>query len=266
MDGGGGGDRPQHVDGALVHQGFDRRQVGGAQAMFAHHVLQGVGRRVGVAARGVVFERGLGQGPALAQAVEQPAGVGVAGHAGGQALRALEDALRAGEAVLRQVGRRDARGGGVRGVQLLGVRGIAQELPQAGRLRARRAQGMQHLRGVEPQQMADRDGGGQGADRGGGMEDPVVRTAEEFADADAGLIAGHRRGQQVAAAAAKRLRDRQRRREYHRRGWNTAPLCTSSCSTTWQAAALTMAANSGVVPVRVTRFWEGPSAGPMAAA
>ncbi|CFN67959.1 Uncharacterised protein [Bordetella pertussis] len=43
-------------------------------------------------------------------------------------------------------------------------------------------------------------------------------------------------------------------------------MCTSSCSTTWQAAALTMAANSGVVPVRVTRFWEGPSAGPMAAA
>ena len=35
-------------------------------------------------------------------------------------------------------------------------------------------------------------------------------------------------------------------------GWNTEPLCTSSCSTTWAEAALTIAANSGEVRRRLT--------------
>ena len=47
-------------------------------------------------------------------------------------------------------------------------------------------------------------------------------------------------------------------------GWNTEPLCTSSCSTMWAAAALTMAAKTGEVLRRETSTSAGPSAGPMA--
>ena len=46
-------------------------------------------------------------------------------------------------------------------------------------------------------------------------------------------------------------------------GWNTDPLCTSSCSTTCDAAALANAATSGLLRRRWTRISLGPSAGPM---
>ena len=49
-------------------------------------------------------------------------------------------------------------------------------------------------------------------------------------------------------------------------GWNTEPLCTSSCSAKCEAAALTIAANSGVLPPREISTSDGPPGGPMRAA
>ena len=49
-------------------------------------------------------------------------------------------------------------------------------------------------------------------------------------------------------------------------GWNTEPLCTSSCSATCEAAALTIAAKHGLLVLRPIRISDGPSAGPIAAA
>ena len=163
----------------------------------------------------------LNEVSASAQRVPRPIGesrrIGVARHAGRHALRALEDAARAGEAVGAPGRPRVEPGrGGVRGVQLLGVGRLAQELPQPGRLRAGRAERVQHLLGRQPQQLAHRRRRGQRAGGAGGVEDLVVRAAEELADADADLVAGHRGREQLAARAPQRLRHRQRRRKHHR--------------------------------------------------
>ena len=208
----------QHVDGALVHVAGDLRQVGGGQAVVLHDLQQRVGGRVRVAAGGMPFERGLGRGPARADAVREARGVGVRGHACRQALRPGEDVLRARESVLGQVGRHQARSGRMRRVQLLAVGARAQELPQPCRLRAGRAEGVLHLRGREAQQPAHGGSSGQGAGRGRGVEDAVVAAAQEFAHADADLVAGHAGGHELGAAGADALGDGQRGREDHGRG------------------------------------------------
>ena len=99
------------------------------------------------------------------------------------------------------------------GVELLGVGRVAQELPEAGRLGAGRAEGMQHPLGRKPEQMAGGGSGGEGPRGAGGVEGPVVRAAEELADPDADLVADDRGRQQLATGPAERLRHRQGRRE-----------------------------------------------------
>ena len=210
--------RPEHVDRALVHMGGEAADLVGAQVVRLHHLLQGVGGRMGVPARGVELERGLGQRPALAQAVDQAGRIGVARHARCEALRTLEDAARPGEPFEREIGRHQAAGGGVGGVELLGVGRVAQELPEAGRLGAGRAEGMQHPLGRQPQQMAGGGRGGEGPGGAGGVEGPVVRAAEELADPDADLVADDRSRQQLATGPAEGLRHGQRRRKDDRCG------------------------------------------------
>ncbi|MNN15359.1 hypothetical protein D3C81_1284610 [compost metagenome] len=169
-----------------------------------------------MAARGKELERGLGGGPARAQAVGQRGGIGVARHAGGHALPAFEDLLRAGEARARQPGRLQAVGRGLGGVQLLGIRGVAQELPQARGLRAGRAQRLVDAFGIQVVELGHRGRGGERADGARGVEHGVVRAAHELADADAGLIAGDRRQQHLGAGLAFGLRRGDDGREHHR--------------------------------------------------
>ena len=170
-----------------------------------------------VAAAGVPLEGRFGRGPAGAEAIGQLRRIGIAAHAGRHALRAGKDVGRAGEAVLRQIGGHQAGAGRVRGVQLLAVGGGAQEFPQAGRLGAGGSESVQHLRGVQPQQLAHRRGRGKRAGRAGGVEHLVVRAAQELAHADADFVAGHAGGQELRAAGARGLRHRERRRKHHRR-------------------------------------------------
>ncbi len=205
----------QNVDGALVHAGDDAGDVVGAELLALHQIQQRIGGRMGMAAGGMELERGFRQRPAAAEAIGKCARIGVFRHPGGHALLAFEDVLRAGQAVFRQVGRKQAIGGGLGGVQLLGVGGVAEELPEAGGLGAGTAQQMGELLLVEIHQLAHRHSGGQGADGRGGVEDPVMRAAEEFADANARLVAGDRGHQQLAARFAQVLRGRQRGREHH---------------------------------------------------
>ncbi|MEY2659698.1 MAG: hypothetical protein RLZZ123_870, partial [Pseudomonadota bacterium] len=121
--------------------------------MLTHDLQQGVGSRVGVATRGMVFERGLGQGPALTQLIGQASGVGITGHPGSHALQTIKNALGTSEPVLRQQGRHQPGTGSMGSVQLLAVGGGAQKFPQARRLRARRTKGMQHLGWIKPDQV-----------------------------------------------------------------------------------------------------------------
>ncbi len=168
-----------------------------------------------MAARRMELERSLGQCPAPAQAVGQPRRIGVRRHARAHALRAFQNLFGAGKALAGQIGRGQAVGRRLGGVQLFRVGGVAQEFPQAGGLGAGGTEGVQHLRRRQPQQAPDRGGRRQRAGGAGGVEDLVVRAPQEFADPDTDFIAGHRRCQQFAAAAAERLRHRQRRREHH---------------------------------------------------
>ena len=104
----------------------------------------------------------------------------------------------------------------MRGVQLLGIRTGAQELPQSCGLRAGRAEGMLHAGRIEPEQMPGRRGGGQRAGGAGGVEHLVVRAAQKLADTNADLVARHRGRQQLWPAGAERLGPRQRHRKDHR--------------------------------------------------
>jgi hypothetical protein len=59
----------------------DLGDVADLQAVTLHDLQQRIGRRVRVAAGGMPFERGLGRGPARAQAIGEAGGVGIRGHA-----------------------------------------------------------------------------------------------------------------------------------------------------------------------------------------
>jgi len=100
-------------------------------------------------------------------------------------------------------------------VQLLGVGRIAEELPQPGRLGAGAAEQVDELCLVEAQQLAYAHSSGQGADSGRGVENAIVRTAEELTDADARLIAGDAGQQQFLARLAEVLGRCQHGGEHH---------------------------------------------------
>ncbi len=208
----------EHVDGALVDPRGDRGDLRVIEPFALHQRQQRVGRGMGMAARGVELERGFQQRPAAAEAIHQALGVGVAGHPGGHPLLAFEDVSRAAQAVGGEIGGEQPVGGGLGGMQLLGIGGVAEELPEPGGLGSGAAEQVDEALAVEVHQLAHRHCRGEGADRGSGMEHPVVGTAEEFADADAGLVAGHRREDQLGAAAAEVLGRGQGSREDHRRG------------------------------------------------
>ena len=221
-------DRTQHVDRALVHMGDHACQVLRPEGVFTHHLRQRVRGGMRVAAARMELEGGFDRGPAphaadvvgtiaVAESVHQLCRVGIAGHAGRQPLRTFEDLRGAGETIARQPRRHQAGAGCMGRVQLFGIGGGAQELPEPGRLGAGGPEGMLHLRGVQPQQVARRCRGSERAGRTRGVEYLVVRAAQKLSDADADFVARHRRRQQARAACADRLRQRQRHRKYHRR-------------------------------------------------
>ena len=135
----------EYVKGTLMHMCNHPRQVRMLEPMRLHHLQQGVGCWMRMAAGSVVFERCLGRGPARPQAIGQLGRVCVTGHAGGHALRTFKNLRRPGKTVTGQTGRHQARSRGMRGVQLFGVSGGAQKLPQPGGLRAGRSEGVLHL-------------------------------------------------------------------------------------------------------------------------
>ncbi len=134
VHGAGVGYRAQHIDRALVHLRDHARQVLRLQLMRLHDLQKRVRRRVRMTARGMVFERGFSRRPAAAEPVGELAHIGIARHAGGHALRAFQNLGRAGETVFGQISRHQTSASGMRGVQLFGVSGSAQEFPQARRL------------------------------------------------------------------------------------------------------------------------------------
>src|SRR4028119_1489656 len=77
---------------------------------------------MGVAAGGMVLERGLEHRPILPKSLDQLLRVGVGGHAGGHPPLSFEDAFGTGEAVAGGVGGEGAVGGGGGGA---GARGGA---------------------------------------------------------------------------------------------------------------------------------------------
>jgi hypothetical protein len=85
----------------------------------------------------VEFERRLRGCPARAEAVNQSPRIGIARHAGRQALRAFQNRLRSGEAIFRQAGGGKAGCRGMGGVKLLRIRRVPQEFPEAGGLGSR---------------------------------------------------------------------------------------------------------------------------------
>ena len=108
-----------------------------------------------VPARGMELERRFTERPARAKTVGKPARIGVARHPGGHALLAFEDLPRAGEPFAREVRRHEPVRCGFRRVELLRVRGVAQEFPQARRHRPRGPEAILHLACVEAEHVPE---------------------------------------------------------------------------------------------------------------
>ncbi len=210
-------DGAEHVDSALMYVSRHFRDVPRRQTVLLDDREQSVRRRVGMAAGRVVLERSLGDGPAVAETVDQTRGIGVARHARRHALGALKDVGRALKTVGGELGGHQAVRGGHRRVELFRIGGVAQEFPQAACLRARRAERIQHLRRRQTKQTPSGRRSGHGAGRASGVKHLVVRTAEKLSDANAHLVTRHCRRDELTPRRAVRLRQRKRYREHHRR-------------------------------------------------
>ena len=184
------------------------------EGVLAHHGEQRVRGRMRVAAGGVELERGLGQRPARAERSISRAG---------SASLDMPAARPCGPSRMRRAPVKPSAASQAAVNPAAAACAVCSCLdrqrragtPQARRLRAGRAEGMQHLRRRQPEQPADRRRSRQRAGRARGVEDLVVRAAEELADADAHLVADDRGGSSSRAAATERLRRRERRREHH---------------------------------------------------
>src|SRR4051812_5516200 len=131
------------------------------------------------------LERSFGESPARAQPFGEPAHVRVRRHAGSHALLAFEYLLRTRKAVARNVRSHQAVRRGFRGMQLLRIGCVTQELPETGRHGARRSQAILRLFHVEFQNVRHTRSCGQLPRGAGRMEYAVMRAAEEFTDAHA---------------------------------------------------------------------------------
>jgi hypothetical protein len=154
---------------------------------------------MGVAARGVELEGGVEHGPALPETLDEPCGMCVRRHPGRHALLAFQDTGGAGQPVAGEIGGEEAVGGGLGSVELLGVRGVAEKLPEPGRLRPGRPEGVEHSLSVGAEQACDGGRRGERARRAGGVEDLVVGATEKGPDPDTGLVAHDRCGYEVPA-------------------------------------------------------------------
>ncbi len=217
-------DRPEHVDRRRVNAGAHVADLVRGEAALVHAPQERVGGRVGVAAGGVKLERGLQHGPPLPETLRELLGVGVGGHPRPHALRPFQNAARPREAVPGEVGGEQPVGCCFGRVELLGVGGVAQELPEPGRLSTRGAQGVQHRFFVGLQEVGDRRRRGDRARRAGGVEDLVVAPSQKGTDPDPGLIAGHAGRDEVSSRGAGLLRRGQGGGEHYGRGVEDRPV------------------------------------------
>ena len=97
------------------------------------------------------LERRFGERPALAEPVDETAGVRISRHARGHRLAPVRIRFAPVKPSRSKIGGGETRRRRMRGVQRLRIGGIAQEFPQTRRLRSRRAKGVQHLIGDEAQ-------------------------------------------------------------------------------------------------------------------
>ena len=170
-------DRAEHVDRALMDVSDDLRDIARRETMLVHDSEQSVRSGMRVTASRVILERGFRGRPATAQPIDETRRIGVARHACGHALRAFENVRGALEAVGGELRRHQAVGGGHGRVKLLRVGGIAQELPQPARLRARRAERVEHLSRRQTEQAACRRRGRKRACRALSYETPCSASA-----------------------------------------------------------------------------------------
>ena len=122
----------------------------------------------------------------------------VAGR-GEETARAFENGARSGEAQPRQVGGQHAIHGGLARVQRLAHRAAGVEFPQPGCLSAGASQRVEHLRGVQPDQVTGGDRRAESGDRAGRVPVAVVAGVDRLADAQRRLITQHHGAQEVTA-------------------------------------------------------------------
>src|SRR5260370_26756239 len=103
--------------------------------------------------------------------------------------------LRAREPILREICRKQAISRGFRSVELFRVSRIAQEFPQACRLRACRTKCVEHLFRGKIQQPPDSCRRCESARCARSMKNLIVSAAKKFTDTNTNFVASHRRSQ-----------------------------------------------------------------------
>ena len=151
--------------------------------------------------------------PALAQSVgDARSRRARRAHRAEEAAIALENAPCAGEARSREIGGQHAVERRLSRMQVLAHRAVGVELPQPGGLRSRRAERVEHLLGVEPEQRAGGRGGAERRGGAGGMPEAIVARIHRFADAQRGVVAERDGEQERPSGRVLAFGDGQRRR------------------------------------------------------
>ena len=198
----------------VIHNAGDVLRL---QPVLPPQQLGAVVRRVGVATAGVGLQ-GVGQQGAVvpAQRPRQRLRVVIRRHGAQQAPVSRQNVLRSGKAQRRQACRPQAAEGTVGGVQGLAHGAVLQKLPQAGRLRPRRANGVQQFLPVQPHQLARRHGRAERPHHSSGMPVVVGAWVDGLPHPCANLVARGNGSQHLTPGAVKLLPHRQRRGDGYR--------------------------------------------------
>ena len=195
---------------------LDRADAFDRQRLARDDFERGADRRVAGQDRRIELEAVLQDFPALAQARSQRFRFRLQAVGGQVAFRVAEDVGRAAGAEFGQGRRQHAVHRGLARMQALRVVARFEKGIQAARLGAGETEGGAHALGIERGGLGGGGGAAEGAVGGGRVPETVVARHHRHADPRRHLVAGHQRGDQVAAVAGARLGRRQRGRHHHR--------------------------------------------------
>jgi hypothetical protein len=204
---------------AIARNG-DRDHIGGSELMLVAQVEGRLDRGLRGAVAGIALQHGIHHEIGRAEPAGELRHVVLVAEDAQEAELALDHARGSGEALLGEARGQNAAFSGAAQMEALDHGAVARidEFQEAAGARARNAEYIGHLAGIEPVQVAGRDGGPERTGGTGRMETAgLVGVLGGVPDPKHDLGAGHHGGDERTAAIAALLGDREAGSEQRRR-------------------------------------------------